>query len=104
MIGAAQLDEGHSPLVKMAQTIALTHHEWWNRGGYPHGLRAVDIPLEGRIISVVDVFDALTHDRPYKRAWSVEKALEEIERGCGTQFDPEIARAFLSIQSDLLTI
>ena len=93
-IGGAMLANGHSPLVTTAHTIALSHHERWDGSGYPHAVRGDAIPVEGRILSVVDVFDALTNERPYKRAWPVADALAEIERGEGTQFDPAIARPF----------
>ena len=82
----------------MAQSIALTHHERWNGGGYPAGLQGEAIPIEGRIVAIVDVFDALTSERPYKEAWPVEKALEEIEQQSGKQFDPVLIEAFLQIK------
>jgi putative two-component system response regulator len=97
VIGGALLAEGQSPFMRAAETIALSHHERFDGNGYPHKLIGQEIPLEGRILSVVDVFDALTHERPYKKAWPVEAALEEIERQKGSQFDPEIVAAFLSI-------
>jgi putative two-component system response regulator len=96
-IGGALLADGQSPFVRAAETIALFHHERYDGKGYPHGLAGQDIPLEGRILSVVDVFDALTHERPYKKAWPVEEALQEIQKQKGSQFDPEIVDAFLSI-------
>jgi len=93
-IGGEILRGGHLPLLRMARAIALTHHERWDGTGYPRGLEGTDIPLTGRIVSVADVFDALTHERPYKRAWSVEKAVGEIEAQRERQFDPEIVAAF----------
>lgn len=96
-IGGALLASGQSPFVRTAETIALSHHERYDGKGYPHGLGGNEIPLEGRILSVVDVFDALTHERPYKKAWPIEVALEEINQNKGSQFDPEIVQAFLSI-------
>lgn len=96
-IGARILMGGHSPLMQMAETIALSHHEWWNGQGYPRGLAGDQIPLEGRLVAVADVFDALTHTRPYRVAWSVEATRAEIERGAGTHFDPDIARSFLQL-------
>ena len=98
VIGAALLAGSHSDLVRMAENIALTHHERWNGTGYPQGLRAEAIPLEGRIVAVVDVFDALTHERPYKKAWPVEEAIAEIMRQSGQQFDPRVVDAFLRAQ------
>jgi putative two-component system response regulator len=68
--------------------------------GYPNRLKGTEIPLEGRILSVVDVFDALTHERPYKKAWPVADALAEIEKNSGTQFDPEIVAAFLELMRE----
>ncbi len=93
-IGASLLRGGRSKLVQMAQAIALSHHERWSGGGYPHGLVAGQIPVEGRIVAVVDVFDALTHERPYKEAWPLERAIEEIRSQSGRQFDPEVVAAF----------
>lgn len=96
-IGAALLSGGHSEMVKMAETIALTHHERWEGNGYPVGLKGEDIPLEGRIVSIADVFDALSHDRPYKKAWPLEDCIAEIERNAGRQFDPNVVAAFLEL-------
>ncbi|MFC6663511.1 HD-GYP domain-containing protein [Deinococcus multiflagellatus] len=78
----------------MAEEIARTHHERWDGAGYPHGLRGTQIPLSGRIVAVADVFDALTSERPYKRAWSREAAVAEIRAQAGRQFDPRVVAAF----------
>lgn len=94
-IGARILAEGRSALVRMAATIAFGHHEKWDGTGYPQSIVGEAIPIEGRIVSVVDTFDALTHKRPYKEAWPVEDALAEIKRQTGSQFDPLIAEAFM---------
>jgi putative two-component system response regulator len=96
-IGATLLAGGASELVQMAETIALTHHERWDGGGYPRGLKGEEIPLEGRILAVADVFDALTNERPYKAAWPLDKAAEEIRRNGGTQFDPALVEAFAGL-------
>lgn len=96
-IGGRILSGSQSQLLLMAETIALTHHECWDGSGYPLGLRGNDIPLAGRIVSVADVFDALTHDRPYKKAWSTENAVAEIERLGGSKFEPRVAEAFLQL-------
>jgi putative two-component system response regulator len=96
-IGAALLSGGHSEMVKAAESIALTHHERWDGSGYPVGLKGEDIPLEGRIVSIADVFDALSHDRPYKKAWPLEDCVAEIERNSGRQFDPQVVSAFLEL-------
>ncbi len=94
IIGERILSGSNVPVLQLAATIALSHHERWDGKGYPNGLAGDEIPLPGRIISVVDVFDALTHDRPYKQAWSVDAALDEILANSGTQFDPAVVDAF----------
>jgi putative two-component system response regulator len=102
-VGAQLLSGGNAELVQMAERIALAHHEHWNGSGYPLGLRGEEIPLEARILAVADVFDALTHDRPYKNAWALEAAVDEISRQSGHQFDPQVVEAFLSLpHHDLL--
>ena len=98
-LGAGILSGSQSPLLQMAEEIAQTHHEHWDGNGY-FGMQGEDIPLTGRIVTVVDVFDALTHSRPYKEAWPYKKALAEIERQSGKQFDPKVVDAFLNIISD----
>lgn len=95
-IGAEILSGSTVPMLQLAEQIALTHHEWWDGSGY-RGLEAGAIPLPSRIIAIIDVFDALTHERPHKPAWPVEQALEAIERGIGSQFDPEVASTFLQL-------
>jgi HD-GYP domain-containing protein (c-di-GMP phosphodiesterase class II) len=85
----------------MAATIAATHHEWWDGTGYPRGLAGEQIPLVGRIVAVADVFDALTHDRPYKKAWPLNQGVARIRRGAGSQFDPRVVAAFLSTRGEL---
>jgi len=97
VVGAHLLSSGQSEFVRAAEAIALNHHERFDGSGYPHGKHGEDIPLEGRIVSVVDVFDALTHERPYKVAWSEEAALNEIEAQRGRQFDPRIVDAFVAM-------
>ena len=87
-----------------AATIARSHHERWDGTGYPLGLVADDIPLEGRIVAVADVFDALTSDRPYRPALSVEEALSIVEAGAGTHFDPEVVDAFTSSLDHILSV
>jgi putative two-component system response regulator len=97
VIGAQMLEGSSSSLLALAQEIALNHHERWEGGGYPRGLAGKSIPLGGRIVALADVFDALTHARPYKRAWSVHDAVVEIKRQRGGQFDPALVEAFLSL-------
>jgi putative two-component system response regulator len=96
-IGRQILSGSRSPLLQMAEQIAWSHHERWDGTGYAR-LEREDIPLVGRIASVVDVFDALTHDRPYKTAWPVDEAVAEIRRQAGCQFDPRVVEAFLQVQ------
>ena len=95
-IGSNMLGGGLFTLMQMAETIALTHHEHWDGTGYA-GLHGEAIPLPGRIVAVADVFDALTHARPYKKAWSIAQAREEIARQSGRQFDPRVVDAFIAI-------
>lgn len=82
------------PLLDVAEEIARTHHEWWDGNGYPEGLSGEAIPITGRIVAVADTFDALSHRRPYKPAWPVEEAWEEVQRKAGTHFDPAVVEAF----------
>ncbi|MCP4697216.1 MAG: HD domain-containing protein, partial [Gammaproteobacteria bacterium] len=79
----------------LARDIAYRHHEWWDGNGYPEGIQGEEIPLAARIVAVTDVFDALTHKRPYKDAWPVDKAVEKIKQGANTHFDPKVVAAFL---------
>lgn len=101
-IGAAILSQGQSPLVRLAELIALTHHERWGGSGYPKGLSGEAIPIEGQIVGLTDVFDALTHVRPYKAAWSVAEALNEIERLRGAHFSPALTDAFMALPHQAL--
>jgi len=96
-LGAGLLHGAKSQLMRMAEQIALSHHERWDGQGYPHGLAGDDIPLAARIVSVADSFDALTHARPYKEAWSVPEALAEIEQESGWQFDPQVVDALVRV-------
>lgn len=83
-------DPNKNPILNMAASIALTHHEWWNGKGYPNGLAGEDIPLESRIVALADVFDELTSDRPYEKALSGHDALVSVRKAAGERFDPEI--------------
>jgi response regulator RpfG family c-di-GMP phosphodiesterase len=97
-IGAALLSDGRSEVVQMAERIAGSHHERFDGNGYPARLEGEQIPLEGRILAVADVFDALTHERPYKKAWSVDAAVAEIKSQSGKHFDPKVVEAFLTLK------
>ena len=96
-IGARLLGGGQAILLNLAEQIALTHHERWDGKGYPMALRKWTIPMPGRIVSVVDTFDAITHDRPYKASISIYEAVEELEALKGMQFDPDVVEAFLKV-------
>ncbi len=100
-IGATILAGSSSPLIRLAETIALTHHERWDGTGYPAGLMGEQIPLPGRIAAVCDVFDALLSSRPYKQSWSLADALAEMESLAGSHFDPALVAAFLPLAPDL---
>ncbi|GLV47246.1 hypothetical protein TJA_04190 [Thermus sp. LT1-2-5] len=85
------------PFLKKALEIPYAHHERWDGSGYPRGLKGLEIPLSARIFAVVDVYDALTSDRPYRKAWPREKALAYLKEEAGRQFDPEVVAAFLRL-------
>ncbi len=102
IIGARILSNPKFAILRMAESIALTHHERWDGAGYPAGLRGKEIPLSGRIVAVADVFDALTHERLYKPAWPIEQAVAEIERLGGHHFEPRIVGAFVELDHERL--
>lgn len=104
IIGAEIIGRHEADLLRLARTIALTHHEKWDGSGYPAGLRGEAIPIEGRILAVVDVFDALTNRRPYKPAWPLDEALRAVEQGSGEAFDPSLVAAFLRVRPALEAI
>ena len=97
VIGAELLGKSNIPQLRMAEAIARSHHEWWNGAGYPNKLAGKRIPVHARIVAICDVFDALTHGRPYAEPWPIDKALEEIRIRRGTQFDPELTDLFLTV-------
>jgi CHASE2 domain-containing sensor protein len=99
-VGSSILSGSHSPVVRMAEEIARTHHERWDGSGYPAGLRGEEIPLAGRICAVCDVFDALQSGRPYKQPWPVIDAVAYLRRERGRYFDPAVVDAFLGIVDD----
>jgi putative two-component system response regulator len=96
-VGADILAGSSSSLLHVAEQIAATHHERWDGTGYLHGLRGDQIPLVGRIVAVADVFDALTHRRPYKEPWPLARAVAEVLASAGTHFDPKVVTAFASL-------
>ncbi len=93
LAGARILAGGRAEGMRMAEAIALAHHERWDGSGYPRGLRGEQIPLPARIVAVADVFDALSHDRPYRAAWPEERVLEEVRAQSGAHFDPRVVEA-----------
>jgi putative two-component system response regulator len=100
-VGAQILSAAVSPVLVMAFEIARSHHENWDATGYPDGISGKKIPLPGRITAVADVFDALTHARPYKPAWETDRALELIEQEAGRKFDPGVVSAFTRLDPSL---
>jgi putative two-component system response regulator len=104
LIGAEILKDGNSKLMRNAAIIALSHHEKFDGSGYPHGLKGEDIPLYGRIVAVADVFDALTSSRPYKAAWSIERATDWLRQNAGSHFDPACVEALLNDMRQVLAI
>jgi putative two-component system response regulator len=103
-IGYEILNESNSNVLKVAAEIARTHHEKFDGTGYPRQLKGNAIPLFGRIVAVADVFDALTSERPYKKAWSVEQASKLIRDSSGTHFDPACVEAFFTEFEEVLAI
>ena len=99
--GAELLANSNLPELRLAEEIARHHHEWWDGTGYPSKLSGKRIPIHARIVALADVFDALTHGRPYAPAWPIDKALEEIKQRRGTQFDPDLTDTFLALIEDL---
>jgi putative two-component system response regulator len=103
-IGYRILVGSNATPLKMAATIAHTHHEKWDGNGYPRGLKGEDIPLHGRIAAIADVFDALTSARPYKPAWALEDALQLMRTNRGTHFDPTLVDVFFDALPEVLEI
>ena len=99
LIGARMLAGGSSVVMQMAERVARSHHERWDGTGYPHGLKGEAIPVEARLVAVADVLDALTHDRPYRKAWPMPKAIAEMAGMRGTYFEPRIVDALLAMHS-----
>tara|TARA_R110001583_G_scaffold38455_3_gene124289 strand:+ start:1656 stop:2639 length:984 start_codon:yes stop_codon:yes gene_type:complete len=103
-IGAEILGESDSDLIELAKIVSMTHHEKWDGTGYPKQLKGEDIPIEGRIVALADVFDALTSVRPYKGAWSIEKAVDFIEEQKNKHFDPELVDLFVKELDKIIEI
>ena len=104
-IGSMLLEEKNSfDVLSLAQEVAATHHEKWDGTGYPAGLAGEDIPISGRIVELADVFDALTSERPYKKAWTVEAALDMIKENRGRHFDPALVDIFTEIVPEMVAI
>ena len=100
-LGFRILSGYNAPMMEMAASIALTHHERWDGSGYPEKLRGPAIPVEGRIAAIADVFDSMVSDRPHREALEPDEAFAFIANGAGTLFDPELARAFLDKRSEI---
>ncbi|MGJ8692627.1 MAG: HD domain-containing phosphohydrolase [Thalassotalea sp.] len=103
-IGSEILGDADSYLIALAKSVAMTHHEKWDGSGYPKQLKGNEIPIEGRIVALADVFDALTSVRPYKDAWTVDKAVDFIQEQKGKHFDPELVDLFTKQLNNILEI
>ncbi|MEH6650067.1 MAG: two-component system response regulator [Motiliproteus sp.] len=97
-------DSGSSELLELARTVAITHHEKWDGSGYPNGLKGDQIPLSGRVVAIADVFDALTSERPYKKAWSIDDAVGLLEAEAGKHFDPDLVPLFVNALPQILEV
>jgi putative two-component system response regulator len=104
LIGARILSGSSSDVIRLAEVVALTHHEKWNGSGYPYGISGDAIPLVGRIVAVCDVFDALTVRRPYKGPFPLPEALSIIRESAGSHFDPTVVEAFFSAQPEIMRV
>jgi putative two-component system response regulator len=102
IIGDIMTEAGDDTFLLQAKILAGSHHECWNGTGYPRGLKGLNIPLQGRIMAIADVYDALVSDRPYKSAFTHDEAIEIITKSSGVQFDPEIVSVFLSCENEFL--
>jgi len=102
--GASILGGSDTEILQLSEKIALSHHEKWNGEGYPHGLKEDQIPLPARIVAVADVFDALVQERPYKKAWPLQDALDLIRDERGKHFDPMVVDAFFACQDEIVNI
>ena len=103
-VGASLLSGGQSDLLRMAESVALNHHERWDGSGYPNQLKGAETPLEGRIVAVADAFDAMTHNSAHRKALSLDEAAGIITEESGKQFDPEVVSAFLRLHEKGATL
>ncbi|MCL9781332.1 two-component system response regulator [Vibrio sp. S4M6] len=103
-IGGDIIGESDSKLIQLAREIALNHHEKWDGSGYPHGRKGEEIPLSARIVAIADVFDALTSERPYKKAWSIDDAILFLQEQSGQHFDPQLVPKFVEQIEEILAI
>lgn len=103
-IGAGIIGRHEHPLLNTARIVALTHHEKWDGSGYPRGLVGEAIPLCGRIVAIADVFDALLSERPYKKAWPVEQAVQFLRDNAGSHFDPRLVELFVDCLPEALKV
>ncbi|HSW83734.1 MAG TPA: HD domain-containing phosphohydrolase, partial [Usitatibacter sp.] len=101
LVGGEILAKSNIAQVRLAEEIARHHHECWDGTGYPSKLSGKRIPIHARIVALADVFDALTHGRPYAPAWPIDRAIEEIRNRRGTQFDPDLTDTFLELIEEL---
>ena len=104
LVGARILDGSQAPALRLAQTIALSHHEKWDGTGYPHGVAGEEIPLVSRIVAVVDYYDACANARPYRGALPVDTILDMMRAERGRHFDPDVLDAFLELHPEILRI
>jgi len=104
IMGAEIIGKHENELLETARIIALSHHEKWDGSGYPQGLKGENIPLEGRIVAIADVFDALVSVRPYKKAYPVEESLELMQKQSGLHFDPSLMLAFEKALPEILRV
>ncbi|MDK2786603.1 MAG: cyclic di-GMP phosphodiesterase [Thermotoga sp.] len=103
-IGFRILSRSSSPILQLGAEIALTHHERWNGSGYPKGLKGKEIPLSGLIVAVADSFDAMVSRRPYKKPKTLEEAFQEIEELSGKLYSPEVVKAFLKLEREIMDV
>ncbi|CAK0763528.1 putative two-component system response regulator [Gammaproteobacteria bacterium] len=103
-IGAGIIGKQNSVLLETARIVALTHHEKWDGSGYPRGLSKENIPIEGRVVAIADVFDALTTKRPYKQAWPIDKAKDFLLENADSHFDPILVPLFISILPQVIEV